>query len=413
MVTLQGIDTFRSLDRAVGEGWCDEQRKASACDELLHCIIGNGFFTAKIDGFIHAASMTTPFIVKHIGEIERATDGPLSLRRLTTWKPTDSAMRYAHWQVDFHWKIDTRPWQYNLLLKFMRRSYESALLVETELSELDRQELLAANTDFWDAVEIAYTYRSEILERSRGYARHPDASAGSSDHGYSYFPVVPEPAYEFDKLGFELIGTGIGSDDPVGFPNLSEVTFAPPTEAARLWIRAAKEAGQCDEYLRLRLGGRFVPTRVDGWESALQDLVRYTQPDLSDPLVKSLASDLETAKRVLPLFFAQVQSEFGRRLGGLGRDALITLLETACPGVMALLAGKEGADQDYSNFVTIVAALDPMEWTQLRGDFRDLLDMVRPIHPRYAAFDPLEPLPWQTRNPERYQSRMRRLGYEL
>ena len=47
------------------------------------------------------------------------------------------------------------------------------------------------------------------------------------------------------------------------------------------------------------------------------------------------------------------------------------------------------------------------------GPLAQILDGTRPVHPRYAAFDPLEPLPWQTKGPERYLARMRRLGYTL
>jgi hypothetical protein len=414
MLTAEGAEILRSLDRRIGEGWCDQQRIANSCDELLHCLIGNGIFSAKIDGFIHAVTMTTPFILRHMEELASSQRSALSLRELTSWRPLDSAMRYAHWQVDFHWKIDTRLWQYLLLVKFMRMSYESAIKDADGLSDPDRSLLLRGNIAFWDAVEIAYSYKSEIIERSRSFAPHPDKSAGSSNHGYTYRPMTPEPYYNFDELGFDLIGTASDTvTEPTGYPDLQSVKFGTLTEAARRWIRDAQSVGLCDQYLRLRLGERFVPTRLDGWEAALTDLARYVRPDCEDPLVRALGElGTEGSADLLPRFFAKTQLEFGRRLSGLALPELVQLLRTIGPALQQLL-GDQHAEEDIDTFCEKVISSASDEDSNADVSFSDLIELVRPIHPRYAAYDPLEPLPWQARNQERYVARMRRLGYEL
>jgi len=420
MLSREAAAIVLSLDREIGEGWYRHQFATGASDELLHCIIGDGIFSTKIDGFIHAATMTTPFILKHMEEMERDGFDELDLEHLTSWKPTDSAIRYAHWQLDFHWKIDTRAWQYNLLVKFMRRSYHDAISAAPGLSEEDRQLLLRGNLAFWDAVEISYSYRSEILERSRGFAPHPDRTAGAHDHGYVYRPIVPAPTYSFSKLRFELIGTelGAGTDHeeeiPVGYPRLPDVTHGELTEAARAWMREAKLAELCDDYLRVRLGVRFVPTRINGWEAAMQDVCRYISLDRDDPLIAALD---DVGKRPLNeevvRFFALTQLEFGRRLEGLDKAEFLVLLHTARAGIDRLLAGKPeagGADGFYNG---VREVCDQTINDALPEEYAALIDLVRPFHPRYAAFDPREPLPWHAKNPTRYMQRMERLGYEL
>lgn len=420
MVSEKAAEILKSLDAQVGEAWCRHQRVANACDDLLHCIIANGVFTTKIDGFIHAVNMTTPFLLRHIAEMDVAGRDELDLKCVTSWGATDSATRYAQWQVDFHWKIDTRPWQYLLLAKFMRRAYDEVIRSATGFADPDRQALLDGNLRFWDAVEISYGYRSEIIERSRQYTPHPDRTAGASERGYVYRQLIPEPSYEFRKLKFELIGPELGAgiaDEvqiPTGFPRIPEVVHGTTTEAARTWIGTANEAGVCDDYLRMRLGDRFVPTRLNGWEAALLDLRRCVDPSPEDPLVIALAGTGEDLREAVVEFFVLAQSEFGRRLGGLDRTEISTLIETARPAVEQIMAADPEAKSKCEDFVSRVQRIYAVGGGRKRWqEDEQLMDLVRPVHPRYAAVDPLEPLPWHTRNPDRYRQRMSRLGYEL
>ena len=198
-------------------------------------------FSTKIDGFSHAARMTTPFIIKYM----REKDIRLNLTAVTAWDEcANSAMRYAQWQVDFHWKIDTRVWQYMLYMKFMRRAYQDAVNC-SEMNAHDKGEFLEAADRFWDEVEVAYTYRSEIIERARRFETHPDETAGAKDHGYVYRPLVPAPVYGFDQLEFELIdseygaGTSVDSVVPEAWPGFSTVQWPLLSEAAWDWYSAA------------------------------------------------------------------------------------------------------------------------------------------------------------------------------
>jgi hypothetical protein len=64
---------------------------------------------------------------------------------------------------------------------------------------------------------------------------------------------------------------------------------------------------------------------------------------------------------------------------------------------------------------TAVAVVNDIASTPLSLDDEILpeLRVARPLHPRYAPVDPLEPLPWEVENLERYQRKMARLVYTL
>lgn len=58
-------------------------------------------FSTKIDGFLHATRMTTPFILKYMQE----QDVRLNITAVTAWNESvNSAIRCTQRQVDFHWK---------------------------------------------------------------------------------------------------------------------------------------------------------------------------------------------------------------------------------------------------------------------------------------------------------------------
>jgi hypothetical protein len=53
--------------------------------------------------------------------------------------------------------------------------------------------------------------------------------------------------------------------------------------------------------------------------------------------------------------------------------------------------------------------------TELALDAEELpeLHVARPLHPRFAPVDPLEPLPWQVSDTQRYLKKMAQLGYTI
>ena len=412
MLSPEAENALLALDKEIGEGWFRHARAAQSADDLLHVIIGDGVMTSKIDGWIHAATMTTPFLLRYAREQAVGLD----LERLTGWEPHNSATRYAQWQVDFHWRIDTRTWQYLLYTKFMRRSYEDAIrTIELPADQID--ELLGVNNSFWDEVEIAYVYRMEVIERSRGFADHPDPTAGAKDHGYVYRRLLPTPDYRFDELKFELIepelgaGTGATTRIPRAWPRLSAIDISTDMSGAKAWLDDSRAVGLADEWLRVRLGDRWVPTRINGWELGLAETTTFLLGDaeLGVRPASPLASLEERAKA-----FAAVQREFWRRLEG-DPEQLARLLESQRAALGVIHSAVDPAA--IAAFITVAAAeirsVDAPAEEELIEAFTDLIQLTRPLHPRFAPFDPVEPLPWQTRNPERHMARMRRLGYTV
>lgn len=417
MITKESEDIFLGLDVAVGEGWFLYQRRADASDELLRDTIADGIFSTKIDGYSHAAKMTSPFIVKYMSEAE--TD--LNLARLTAWNnPANSAIRYAQWQVDFHWRIDTRPWQYLLFTKFIRRSYNDAIMA-SKMVEQDKATLMGVSDKFWDEVEVAYIYRSELIERSRAYAVHPDEGAGAGEHGYTYTKVVPTPDFTFDQLSFELIGPELGAGTseelriPDAWPGISTVERPTLIQAAAAWFEDAKKSGLADQFLRVKLGDRMVPTRINGWEAGLIETAGFLLDDEDIDIPHRARSGASPDERAMA--FARSQYCFMLRLDGKAEDfvelirlqgrALKILLSNVDDATIGLFL--EGVSAQFSQLSSVNTTEDEV----VDDELRLLMEETRPLHPRYAVFDPNEPLPWETKSPDRYLSRMKRLGYTL
>lgn len=417
MIREEAASVLLDLDLEIGQGWFRHARLADATDDFLHVPIADGMFSTKIDGFSHAARMTTPFILKYMQE----QDARLNIRAVTAWnEPANSAIRYAQWQVDFHWKIDTRVWQYLLYMKFMRRAYQDAVN-GCELEAREKASFLEAAERFWDEVEVAYTYRSEIIERARGFEPHPDSTAGARDHGYAYRQLLPAPDHRFDQLHFELIGpdygaaaSATGTAVPEAWPGFSEVQPSPLLRAALGWYTDVKAAGLADEWLRVALGTRMVPTRSNGWEAGLIETSGFLIGDESRVILD--AEGEATPLKARASMFAKAQYCFMLRLHG-DSEQYLRLIELQAA---ALTARHAEVGVDIDAFISTVGQLfrrltreSATEAEVTDSRLARILESTRPVHPRYASFDPLEPLPWQTRSPERYLARMKRLGYTL
>jgi len=72
--------------------------------------------------------MTILFLIRSIVTSGTNTRTHLDLSRLTAWQVSDAATKFAQWQVEFHWKIDTRMWKYLLFAKFMCRAFDTVIL---------------------------------------------------------------------------------------------------------------------------------------------------------------------------------------------------------------------------------------------------------------------------------------------
>jgi len=415
MISETSKQLMIELDQSIGELWAHHATLADATDDFLHVIIANGIFSTKIDGFSHAAHMTTPYILAFMQEQDMA----LNLPAMTQWtESTNSAIRFAHIQVEFHWKIDTRLWQYLLYTKFMRRAYDDAVRA-SDIEAGDKAAILAAMARFWDEVEVGYCYRFEVIERSRGFAPHPDSTAGAKDHGYAYRELMPAPDYTFDQLKFALIGPeyGAGTSEhlrvPQAWPGISTVERPLLLRVARQWYEDARDAGLADVWLRAKLGDRMVPTRSNGWESGVIECNGFLVGD--GPVLAGSDGVSSTAERAR--LFARSQYCFMLRLSADPADYL-TLITTQADALRMLhdesdaVGASEFLRQVEAEFTSLANA-NQVEADLVDAELEEVLDSTRPIHPRYAAFDPLEPLPWQTRSPERYLARMKRLGYTL
>lgn len=412
MISDSSREILIGLDTVIGEKWALHALKADAADDFLHVIISDGIFSTKVDGFSHAAHMTTPYMLAYMGEQDIA----LNLPSVTQWEnPSSSAIKFAHIQVEFHWKIDTRLWQYLLYTKFMRRAYDDAIS-ESAIEPGEKAFIREGLSRFWDEVEIAYAYRMEVIERARGFAPHPDNTAGSKDHGYAYRQLMDAPDYTFDELQFSLFGADLGAGTnenirvPQAWPALSQIKRPALLERARHWYDTAKEAGLADAFLRAHLGTRMVPTRNNGWEKGLIEINQFIIGD------GDVLSDVETVEERARLF-AQSQYSFVLRLSA-DPESYLKLILTQRDALKAWHAdnGSVNVDEFFALVETEFSRIAEQSLTEADLDAPGLeavVDGTRPIHPRYAAYDPLEPLPWQTRSPERYLARMKRLGYTL
>lgn len=420
------LEKLAKLDDPIGRNWFKHARACGAADDLLNVVIADGCFTTKIDGWIHAATLTTKSLMKFVRD---DAPMPLDLAEATSWSGGNMAVKYGRWQTDFHWKIDTRLWQYILYLKFMRDAYRDAIDESDLFTEEERRPLQRLVTEFFDQAEIALSYRWEFIERGRGYARHPDETAGASNHGYTYRVVLPLPEVPFDELALDLdprnptAERGANCKEIPAFPRLDGATpSSGPGLVACAWIERAQAAGIADRWLRVRLGERMVATRFNGWETALEitapSLARFARGERAERGEGELAAHFDLTDYAVR--FGLCQAEFYRRLQG-GAAELAALLDAEGlairkhPGELHALPASITPDLIDAFFTR---AADAVGSAFRRGivipdTALPELDALRPLHPRFAPHDPLEPLPWVPKNPESYRRRMASLGYVI
>ena len=443
------LDKLASLDDEIGRNWCKHACAAGAVDELLRIPIADGIFTTKIDGWIHAANVTTKSI---FGFVDGGKLPQLDTQEVTSWSGGNAATRYGRWQADFHWKIDTRLWQYVLYLKFMRDAYRDAIDDSPAFTSGERAEVQRVVTEFFDQAEIALAWRWEVIERSRGFAPHPDPTAGAATHGYSYEVTRPLPQVSFDQLPLGL-GLSQGQDaanigrvlagQPLSgasngaardgeaelippFPSVTSVVKQGAQTVAKSWVEEARQAGIADRWLAVRLGDRMVPTRFDGWIDAIA-IVRpfFVSGGSADGfngeagLTAAPDSVRDRDLRDRAVRFALCQVAFQHRLRGEKADllGLIGALERAFqrhaadgnlpPEIAAL--GPSGIQDFFDRATRTIDATFDREIDFQESWLPELSG--RPIHPRFAPVDPIEPLPWEPAKPELYLRRMERLGY--
>jgi hypothetical protein len=420
------LEKLATLDDSIGRNWFKHARACGAADDLLNVVIADGCFTTKIDGWIHAATLTTKSLMRFA-----VADGPppLDLAEATAWTGGNMAVRYGRWQTDFHWKIDTRLWQYILYLKFMRDAYRDAIDESALFCDEERRPLQRLVTEFFDQAEIALAYRWEFIERGRGFTRHPDATAGAATHGYTYRVVLPLPAIPFDELALDLdpkgpaAERGAGRKEIAAFPRIDHMMPASGVaRVARAWLERAQAAGIADRWLRVRLGERMVATRFNGWETALE----ITAPSIAR-FIEGKRAATEAGKAVpgfdctdFAVRFGLCQAEFHRRLRG-GASELNALLEAERDAIrehsseiaaLPRAVTPSAVDAFFARVVDTVGAAFRRGLEIAEASLPEL-DALRPLHPRFAPYDPLEPLPWVTKDPESYRRKMASLGYVI
>lgn len=417
------LDTLATLDEPIGLNWFRHARAAGAADDLLNVVIADGRFTTKIDGWIHAATMTTRSIANFAGN----SAGPpqLDIAELTAWTGGNAAARYGRWQTDFHWKIDTRAWQYVLYLKFMRDAYRDGIDDCPDFSAGQRAALQRLVTEFYDQAEIALLYRWEFIERGRQFARHPDPTAGAATHGYTYQVDLPLPEIPFEELALDLsegTRTRAAAREVPAFPRIDGARAETGIAAlSKAWLECARKVGVADRWLRVRLGERMVPTRFNGWEAALEitlpSLARFAKGARACSIEPGAYVDLDLADYAVR--FGLCQAEFQRRLRG-GAVELITLLEAERDALAAQGAELPAVpairpiaiETFFGRAIAAIGTAFDRELPIEESWLPELAEM-RPLHPRFAPHDPLEPLPWQPKNPESYDRKMKGLGYVI
>lgn len=419
-LSQRATDALTSMGEEIGLAWQANTRRTRGTDEMLNICIGDGIAPTKIDGWIHACTLTAKSMVKYANDQDRGLD----IVGVTSWSGGNSALRYARWQADFHWKIDTRPWQFFLYMWPMKWAFRDAIARCDALDEVDRRELLSVNEDFWEAVVVAYSYRSEVIERSRRFAPHPDPTCGSSWQGYPFRRIWDRDDVTFEELAMPFIEKGKseygrveGKIEPKPFPPLDNQMEPGVPMLAWAWIQRAREAGICDQWLRVQLGDRWVPTRFNGWWDSLGEMLRFAEPYAYGNRAPVPSRDLMDRHDLsdYAVRFAICHAELHRRLRG-EAGQLISLMETAVAALRELLEAKDlpGAAAD-----AFMATAGPIirerfeDGAELDPDGLPELSVVRPLHPRYAPDDPLEPLPWRAANTGRYLKKMAQLGYTL
>lgn len=420
-LSQQAIDALMSMGEQLGLAWQANTRKTRGTDDVLNICIGDGIAPTKIDGWIHACTLTAKSMIKYAAD----PDAGLDIVGVTSWSGGNSALRYARWQADFHWKIDTRPWQFFLYMFPMKWAFRDAINACNAISEQDRAALLKVNEDFWEEVVVAYSYRSEVIERSRGFAPHPDPTCGSSWQGYPYRRIWDRDEVKFEDLAMPFIEKGKseyerveGKIEPKPFPALENQMEPGLPTIAWSWIGVAKERGISDDWLRVQLGTRRVPTRFNGWWASLEEILRFLEPH-----AKGLRASVQgTTKSVLgydlseyAVRFAFCHAEFQRRLRGEAKQ-LDDLIDSSRDALKTILSDRRGDISAVDTFIGRSTSVirEVFETLPLMND-DDLpeLNVARPLHPRFAPVDPLEPLPWQVPDTEHYLKKMALLGYTL
>lgn len=409
------------MGEGVGLSWYSNTLKTRATDGMLQICIGDGLIPTKIDGWIHACTLTAKAMAKYAAD----PDAGLDIVGITSWSGGNSALRYARWQADFHWRIDTRPWQFFLFMYTMKWAFRDNIQEFKSLSQADKDALLELNDRFWEVVACAYSYRSEAIERSRRFAPHPDPTCGANWQGYPYRKIWDRDDPSFEELALPFIEKGSyeegrgteGKAEPRPFPAIcNQVEQGLPT-IALLWLRETQTRSLCDAWLRVKLGDRWVPTRFNGWSSSLSEVLRFLEPYAAAGRVAPENGEergLDIGDYAIR--FAVCQCEFYRRLNGRS-DQLIGLIDAARSALKDLVATKGLPESKADEFVD--KAIETIRKEGLSAgckfDTERLpeLNVVRPLHPRFAPEDPLEPLPWQVANTERYLNKMAALGYTI
>jgi hypothetical protein len=420
-ISRQAIDALSSMGEQLGLAWQANTRKTRGTEEVLHICIGDGYAPTKIDGWIHACTLTTKAIIKYVAD----KDAGLDIVGVTSWSGGNSALRYARWQADFHWKIDTRPWQFFLYMFPMKWAFRDAILQCDTIGVEDSQALLSVNEGFWEEVVVAYINRSEVIERSRRYAPHPDPTCGSSWQGYPYRhlwdrddPSFEELAMPFIEKGKSEYGRVEGKVEPKPFPPMENQMDPGLPTLCWDWIKRARAQGISDDWLRVRLGTRWVPTRFNGWWASIDEILRFLEPYARDRRAAVQANgqghDYDVGNYAVR--FALCHAEFQRRPKG-QPEQLIGLLETAREPLRQVLADRDlprdKADAFLDEAIPVIRAVFAADRPGADPENLPELNVARPLHPRYAPPDPLEPLHWEVPNTERYLKKMAQLGYTL
>lgn len=435
MVSNATVDELRNLDEEIGKKWYYHQEKANTTDELLHFLIADGIFDAKFDGLVHAADLSIKHFVKYIQNPNTGMD----VSNVTQWTGGNPAIQYGRAQADFHWEIDTRMWQYYHLLTAMRRSFRDAIRQSNMITGEDESELLQLNNEFWEEVIVQYLYRTEIIERARGFSEHPNKTAGSDRYGYEYETTWNRDSwseYTIDGLNLNIDENLIKKDHEMrGEPFPSENTHAPEPfpsvkknnnsnieRAVKKWLSSAKHEELADNYLRVVMGSdenkRWIPTRYSGWKKSIEEI--------SFPYLKMYTSNTDQNHEKFQEFnlndaavrFGISQSEFQCRLKG-SHDQLIGYLKSQQKGIEYLSKISSDIDISVENidsfFDTVCETIGTVFDQSIRFDDEDLSDVAdsRPVHPRFAPHDPMEPLPWNTDDPEKHKQFMEVRGFTI
>jgi hypothetical protein len=86
-ISRQAIDALSSMGEQFGLAWQANARKTRGTDEVLNICIGDGYAPTKIDGWIHACTLTTKAIIKYAAD----KDAGLDIVGVTSWSGGNSA----------------------------------------------------------------------------------------------------------------------------------------------------------------------------------------------------------------------------------------------------------------------------------------------------------------------------------